>query len=85
MGNQGLPESAGNSCSAFPICEECGGRTYGKPHCVDHGPIVKSVCPGCGCEIDPDVCGCGDMREGHRAWDAGHEFVPLGCSCLYSE
>jgi len=43
---------------------------------------LSERCPGCGNEIDPDVCGCGEFREGHNAWWAGHEFVPMGCDCL---
>jgi hypothetical protein len=42
-------------------------------------------CPGCGNEIDPDCCGCGEMREGHNAWWLGHGFVAIGCDCLRSE
>jgi hypothetical protein len=42
------------------------------------------TCPGCGCEIDPDTCGCGDTQEGHP-WEAGHNFVPMGCTCFYSD
>lgn len=38
------------------------------------------VCPGCGNEIDPDVCHCGITRENHNAWE-GHTFVPAGCDC----
>lgn len=39
-------------------------------------------CAGCGNEIDPDCCGCGEMREGHNPWNAGHAFVPMGCDCM---
>jgi len=39
------------------------------------------VCPDCGNRIDLDCCGCGESKEGHNAWNAGHEFVPMGCDC----
>lgn len=42
-------------------------------------------CAGCGREIDPDLCGCGDPREGHSGINTGHEFVPIGCDCLREE
>ena len=41
------------------------------------------LCPGCGCEIDPDTCHCGASREGHNDFDLGHSFVPMGCACGY--
>jgi len=43
----------------------------------------RPVCEGCGREIDPDCCGCGDSKEHHAsAFSAGHPFVPMGCDCL---
>jgi hypothetical protein len=46
------------------------------------GYQTTTVCPGCNQEIDPDVCGCGDSRQGHSsARDAGHPFIPAGCNC----
>lgn len=39
------------------------------------------TCPDCGNEIDPDCCGCGELREGHSNY-SGHPFVPMGCDCL---
>lgn len=41
----------------------------------------KWRCSGCGNEIDPDCCGCGDSKESHSGWD-GHPFVPMGCDCM---
>ena len=38
------------------------------------------ICEGCGWEIDPNVCHCGDWEEGH-SWE--HQFVPMGCTCGY--
>lgn len=38
------------------------------------------VCPGCGNEIDPDVCWCGSEQAYHCS-DLGHSFVPMGCDC----
>jgi len=42
--------------------------------------LRRPRCAGCGNEIDPDVCGCGDSIT-HSAWDFGHEPVPMGCDC----
>jgi hypothetical protein len=42
---------------------------------------LTSFCDGCGKEIDPDTCGCGERGEGH-GYHSGHPFVPMGCSCL---
>ena len=39
-------------------------------------------CAGCGCQIDPDLCGCGEPRTTHNDQNAGHSFVPIGCDCL---
>jgi hypothetical protein len=49
-------------------------------------PVVKEdqvvICDGCGNEIDPDVCGCGGLRDdGHD----GHSFIPMGCDCYRAE
>lgn len=44
----------------------------------------REVCPGCGNEIDPDCCGCGDPREGHSLY-AGHPFIPMGCDCYRAD
>lgn len=37
-------------------------------------------CEGCGNEIDPDTCWCGDSIN-HNAWNAGHSPVTMGCDC----
>jgi len=43
---------------------------------------VVHTCLGCGQEIDPNCCGCGDTREAHgSAFNVGHSFVPMGCDC----
>lgn len=41
----------------------------------------RPKCEGCGHEIDPDYCGCGD-RIDHSPW-AGHAPIPMGCVCGY--
>ena len=41
-------------------------------------PVVR--CPGCGNEIDPYVCHCGDLMKAHDAY-CGHTPVPMGCDC----
>lgn len=42
----------------------------------------RPKCESCQNEIDPDVCCCGDTPDNHP-WNAGHSFVPMGCSCGY--
>jgi len=39
-----------------------------------------SFCTHCGWDIDPETCWCGDGRVGHP-YEAGHTFVPMGCTC----
>lgn len=46
--------------------------------------VLNRVCPGCGYEVDPDTCGCGDAREGHDTRNNNHAFVPMNCQCLAS-
>lgn len=41
----------------------------------------QPICPGCGNEIDPDVCWCGDLMKSHGP-SCGHTPVPMGCDCL---
>lgn len=38
------------------------------------------TCQGCGKEIDPDVCWCGDEIDRHTGYE-GHSPVPMGCEC----
>ena len=38
------------------------------------------TCQGCGKEIDPDVCWCGDELGKHTGYE-GHSPVPMGCEC----
>lgn len=40
-----------------------------------------TFCSGCGREIDPETCGCGEGRHDYDS-NTGHPFVPMGCSCL---
>jgi len=40
----------------------------------------REKCEGCGQEIDPDTCGCGDPMEGHSTL-SGHSAIPMGCDC----
>jgi hypothetical protein len=40
-------------------------------------------CSGCGNEIDPDVCGCGEAIDGHNHGD--HSPIPMGCDCYRAE
>lgn len=44
-------------------------------------PLERFVrCPGCGNEIDPEVCWCGDYIKEHGC-SSGHSAVPMGCDC----
>jgi len=45
---------------------------------------VRQICPGCLQQIDPEICHCGDSREGHGGQfdGAGHGFVTMGCDCM---
>lgn len=43
------------------------------------------VCHGCGNQIDPDVCWCGDEIKEHNPYRAGHNPVPMGCTCGYQK
>ena len=46
-----------------------------------------TYCTGCGCEIDPDVCHCGDEEDKHTVaayWSNPHHFIPMGCLCGYA-
>lgn len=38
------------------------------------------ICSGCGNEIDPETCGCGDPMKPHN--DSSHTAVPMGCDCM---
>ena len=42
----------------------------------------RTICPGCGKEIDPDWCWCGDRVDQHTM-GSGHSPVPMGCVCGY--
>lgn len=42
--------------------------------------IGHARCSGCGSEIDPEVCWCGDLGEDHYE-GSGHMFIPMGCDC----
>jgi hypothetical protein len=44
---------------------------------------IKSICHGCGWEIDPETCHCGEPREGGHC--DNHTFVPQGCTCFFSD
>ena len=48
-------------------------------------PVEKRpICPGCGQEIDPDVCHCGDLIKDHsNPMNDGHSPIPMGCTCGY--
>lgn len=41
---------------------------------------ARTTCEGCGQEIDPNVCYCGDEIKEGRGHDS-HYSVPMGCVC----
>jgi predicted amidophosphoribosyltransferase len=47
-------------------------------------PPDHAICEGCGREIDPTVCWCGDLIEQHNGYE-GHPVVPMGCICHYDQ
>lgn len=50
---------------------------------IDYKHQNSVKCDGCGNEIDPDYCHCGNTPEDHGTYE-GHRFVPMGCDCLRS-
>jgi hypothetical protein len=42
--------------------------------------VARPRCEGCGNEIDPETCHCGDPIKGH-SYSSGHGAVPMGCDC----
>lgn len=46
-----------------------------------HKPVI---CQGCGWEIDPEVCHCGDEIKRHDIY-GGHSPIPMGCTCGYND
>lgn len=47
----------------------------GKP---TRGTRDREFCAGCGQEIDPETCGCGDSID---HYPDGHSPIPMGCEC----
>lgn len=45
--------------------------------------VLRPKCEGCGQEIDPNVCGCGEAIDG-KTHD-GHNAVPMGCNCYRAD
>lgn len=43
------------------------------------------TCPGCGLEVDLDVCHCGVTYKDHGSYGVDHSFVPMGCQCGYEK
>jgi hypothetical protein len=41
----------------------------------------KTLCEGCGKEIDPTLCGCGELIADHHM-HCNHGPVPMGCDCF---
>jgi len=40
------------------------------------------ICEGCGREIDPATCGCGDPIKDHeKGFSYNHPPIPMGCIC----
>lgn len=45
---------------------------------------MNNVCLGCGWEIDPETCHCGEAMNKHHM-GSGHSPVPAGCTCGYHD
>jgi len=63
------------------------GWPLGDPNAPEPPPPPEGAqdtrtCPGCGQEIDPTICYCGNSPKDHDPFEMGHTFVPLGCDCL---
>jgi hypothetical protein len=41
----------------------------------------KTLCEGCGKEIDQTLCGCGELIADHHM-HCNHGPVPMGCDCF---
>jgi hypothetical protein len=41
-----------------------------------------AFCEGCGKEIDPTLCGCGELIADHHMHSSNHGPVPMGCDCF---
>lgn len=48
--------------------------------CGGPGPEPREVCSGCGNDVDPTTCWCGEGPH----YSPDHSFVPMGCTCGYS-
>jgi len=67
-------------------CATCDGtKAVARGGGFDACPTCQPKCEGCGKEIDPDTCGCGDPIKGHGFGDGGHPPIPLGCDCFRSK
>jgi hypothetical protein len=44
------------------------------------GANGHEICRGCGREIDPETCHCGDATDDHNQ-GSGHSPVSMGCMC----
>lgn len=42
---------------------------------------MREVCKGCGSEVDPEVCYCGEPIVEDRTYCDNHHPVPMGCNC----
>lgn len=41
----------------------------------------KTLCEGCGKEIDQTLCGCGELIADHHM-HCNHGPAPMGCDCF---
>jgi hypothetical protein len=63
-----------------PVCN-CDSIKLESTPCPVHDLNI-SICPSCNCQIDADICWCGEYKEGHGYQD-GHSFIPVGCKCHF--
>lgn len=62
-----------------PICQERNPEDCRCKYDTARGR-EKPKCEGCGKEIDPDTCGCGEVIRPGVAHD-NHYPIPMGCDC----
>ena len=43
--------------------------------------MAREKCPGCGHEVDPEVCCCGNPMT--DSYHDNHHPIPMGCTCGY--
>lgn len=47
--------------------------------------VLRPKCVGCGNDIDPLVCWCGDGIDEKESYHDNHHPIPMGCDCYRSK